>query len=97
VVTNNYRASGGGSFPGLDGSQIILDSPDENREALLQYLQAVKTLDPQADNNWRVLPVPGVSLRFLSGTGGVKHLARYPQIKRVRDNDDGSTLFELTP
>ena len=25
VVTNNYRASGGGSFPGLDGSTIIVE------------------------------------------------------------------------
>jgi 2',3'-cyclic-nucleotide 2'-phosphodiesterase/3'-nucleotidase len=40
VVTNNYRASGGGGFPGLDGSNIVLDAPDENREALVQYLQA---------------------------------------------------------
>jgi 2',3'-cyclic-nucleotide 2'-phosphodiesterase/3'-nucleotidase len=47
VVTNNYRASGGGSFPGLDGSNIILDAPDENREALLQYLQAQKPRRPR--------------------------------------------------
>ena len=97
VVTNNYRASGGGGFPGLDGTNIVLDSPDENREALVQYLRNAGTLDPSADNNWRIQPVPGITLRFLSGTGGVAHLARYPQIQRVQDNADGSTLFELRP
>jgi 2',3'-cyclic-nucleotide 2'-phosphodiesterase/3'-nucleotidase len=97
VVTNNYRASGGGSFPGLDGSNIILDAPDENREALLQYLQAQKNIDPAADGNWRVLPVPGVKLRFVSGAGGVAHLARYPQVKLVKDNGDGTALYELAP
>ena len=97
VVTNNYRASGGGNFPGLDGTNIVVDSPDENREALQQYLRASATLDPSADNNWRILPVPGVSLRFLSGNGAVAHLPRYPQIKLVRDNGDGSSLFELVP
>ena len=97
VVTNNYRASGGGGFPGLDGKNIVLDSPDENREALVRYLRSAGTLDPSADNNWRIQPVPGIQLRFLSGTGGVAHLARYPQIRRVQDNPDGSTLFELTP
>ena len=97
VVTNNYRASGGGGFPGLDGKNIVLDSPDENREALVQYLRSAGTLDPTADNNWRIQPVTGIKLRFLSGTGGVAHLARYPQIKRVQDNADGSTLFELAP
>ena len=97
VVTNNYRASGGGSFPGLDGSNIILDAPDENREALLQYLQAQKQIDPAADGNWRLRPVPGVKLRFVSGAGGVAHLARYPQIKLVKDNGDGTALYELAP
>ena len=95
VVTNNYRASGGGGFPGLDGNNIVLDSPDENREALVQYLRSAGTLDLAADNNWRIQPVPGIKLRFLSGTGAVAHLARYPQIQRIQDNPDGSTVFEL--
>ena len=105
VVTNNYRASGGGGFPGLDGSNIVVDSPDETRDALVQYLRAASPLGPAADlagdktgtPPWRILPVPGVALRFLSGSGALAHLARYPQIKRVQDNADGSTLFELTP
>ena len=29
-------------------------------EALLQDLQATKRIEPQADGNWRLLPVPGV-------------------------------------
>jgi 2',3'-cyclic-nucleotide 2'-phosphodiesterase/3'-nucleotidase len=97
VVTNNYRASGGGNIPVLDGTSIILDAPDENREALLQYLQAAKTVDPSADNNWRIQPVPGVKLRFTSGAAAIAHLPRYPQIKLVKDNGDGSALFELNP
>jgi 2',3'-cyclic-nucleotide 2'-phosphodiesterase / 3'-nucleotidase len=95
VVTNNYRASGGGSFPGLDGSNIILSSPDENREALLQYLQASGTVRPAADNNWRLLPVPGVKLRFVSSARGKEHLAAQPNIKWVADQADGLALYEL--
>ncbi len=97
VVSNNYRASGGGNFPGLDGKNIIMDAPDENREALVQYMRATGTLDPAADNNWRILPVPGVQLRFTSGIGALPHLPRYPNIKLVKDNGDGSALFELLP
>src|SRR5438309_4711526 len=26
VATNNYRASGGGNFPGMDGSKIVLET-----------------------------------------------------------------------
>lgn len=97
VVTNNYRAAGGGGFPGLDGRQIVLDSPDENREALAQYLREGGRIDPSADGNWRLQPVPGIKLRFASGSGAVAHLPRYPQIRLVKDQGDGSALFELIP
>jgi 2',3'-cyclic-nucleotide 2'-phosphodiesterase/3'-nucleotidase len=95
VVTNNYRAAGGGNFPALDGSQIILDAADENRQALLQYLQARQPVNPSADGNWSIVPVPSVKLRFVSGSGAVAHLARHPQIALVRDLGDGTALFEL--
>ncbi len=97
VVTNNYRASGGGGFPGLDGKNIVMDAPDENRDALVQYMRSSGTLEPAADNNWRILPVPGIKLRFLSGAGGVAHLALYPQIKLIKEVGDGSALYELVP
>ena len=97
VVTNNYRASGGGRFPGLDGKSIVIDSPDETREALVRYLREAGTLDASADNNWRIQAVPGVKLRFLSGASAIAHLARYPQVRLVKDNGDGSALFELMP
>ena len=97
VVTNNYRASGGGNFPNLDGNNIILAAPDETREALVAYLKAAGTLDPAADNNWRVQAVAGVKLRFTSGAGGIAHLPRYPQIRLIKDNGDDSALYELLP
>ena len=98
VATNNYRASGGGAFPGLSGGErIVLDAPDENRDALVQYLREQKELDPSADGNWRIQPVPGVKLRFVSGAGGIAHLARHPQVRLVRDNGDSSALYELAP
>ena len=95
VVTNNYRAAGGGRFPGLDGLQTVMDAPDETREALVQYMRASGTLNPSADGNWRIRPVPGVKLRFTSGAGGRAHLAQYPQVRLVKDNGDGSALYEL--
>ena len=101
VVTNNYRASGGGGFPGLDGSNIIFSSADENREALLQYLRDTQRINPAADNNWRIVAVPGIKLRFTSGAGAVAQLARRASgaapIRLVQDNGDGSALFELLP
>ncbi len=97
VVTNNYRASGGGGFPGLDGSNIIIDSVDQTRQAVADYLAAAGNFEPAADNNWSVQPVPGVKLQFLSGAGGIAYLAAYPQVTLVKDNGDGSALYELRP
>jgi 2',3'-cyclic-nucleotide 2'-phosphodiesterase/3'-nucleotidase len=97
VVTNNYRASGGGAFPGLDGSNVIVNAPDENRQALLDYLQATKQVQPAADGNWSILPVPGVSLRFTVGTAALKVAGQVPQVRLVRDNSDGTAVFELLP
>ncbi len=97
VVTNNYRASGGGAFPALDGSNIVLQAPDENREALLQYLQAQGTVRPAADRNWSLVPVPGVKLRFQSSARGIAHLASVPQVKLVRDEGNGFATYEIAP
>jgi 2',3'-cyclic-nucleotide 2'-phosphodiesterase/3'-nucleotidase len=98
VMTNNYRASGGGNFPGLDGgANVVMRAPDENREALVSYLSSVKNFNPSADGNWSLVPVPGVKLRFTSSAGGIAHLAANPKIGLVRDNGDGSALYEITP
>lgn len=64
IVTNNFRASGGGSFPNIDGiSRETFEGPDENRTVLRRYIthQANKNgnvgFDPSADNNWRFAPI----------------------------------------
>lgn len=97
VVTNSHRASGGDAFTGLDGNNIVLRAPDENREALVQFIKAAKVVNPAADDNWRIQPVPGVKLRFISGSGGIAHLAGQSRVQLVKDNGDGSALYELAP
>jgi 2',3'-cyclic-nucleotide 2'-phosphodiesterase / 3'-nucleotidase len=61
VVTNNYRASGGGSFPGNDGTTIVLDAPDATRDVIIKFFQQTGTLNPKADDNWRFKRMPGAS------------------------------------
>lgn len=102
VATNNYRAFGGGNFPGLTAAKVIFDAPEENREVLIQYLTGFSastghaTLNPSADNNWRIQPVPGVKLEFLSASEATKYVSQHPGIHLVKDNGDGSALFELS-
>ncbi len=103
VATNNYRAFGGGNFPGLNASKVVLEAPEENRQVLIEYLRMMDTLsankqvNPSADGNWRIAPVPGVRLTFLSASTAQRYLANHPQIHLIKDNGDGSALYELTP
>jgi len=56
VATNNYRASGGGNFPGLDGSRTVLASPDASRDVLIAYIKEAKRLSRAANGaqrSWR--------------------------------------------
>lgn len=81
VVTNSYRASGGGNFPGLDGSSIIVDTGDSSRDVLARHVAASGTVDPPADCGWRFAPMPGTSAVFdtapeaASALSSVRHLA----------------------
>ena len=44
VATNNYRASGGGNFPGLDGKNVVFESPETSQEMLMEWLIQKKTI-----------------------------------------------------
>lgn len=57
VVTNNYRAGGGGNFPGLKGSELVVDSADENRQILMDYISEQNEITPTADQNWSLAPI----------------------------------------
>lgn len=101
VATNNYRAYGGGNFPGLNASKVVLDAPEENRQTLVEYLTMMDTLapgkqvNPSADGNWRIAPIPGVKPTFLSASAAQKYLDKHPSIRLVKDNGDGSAVYEL--
>ena len=65
VVTNSYRANGGGSFPGCDGSSIIYEAPDGNRDALMRYIAETGHVDPRRAPNWHLVAWPaGLTVTF---------------------------------
>ncbi|MFD1730664.1 2',3'-cyclic-nucleotide 2'-phosphodiesterase [Deinococcus malanensis] len=86
IATNNYRASGGGSFPGLNGKNIVLQAPDETREALVKYFTEQKTINPTADNNWKLTPIPGATLLYVSSPNAQKYLPTGASLLRTRDD-----------
>jgi len=53
VATNDYRAGGGGSFPGIDGSKTIIKSPDANQNVVAAYLRKQTGLTRVANGSGR--------------------------------------------
>ncbi len=101
VVTNNYRASGGGHFPGLDGSNIVLSAPDANRDVLIEWVRERKHLTRAldgADRNWTFATVKTAGpVVFTSATGkiDVAQAAGIDNVSVVKDNGDGSSSYAL--
>jgi 2',3'-cyclic-nucleotide 2'-phosphodiesterase/3'-nucleotidase len=60
VATNNYRASGGGNFPGLDGSKTVYGAPDASRDVLIAYIKKAGAITRAANGaarSWRFTKV----------------------------------------
>ena len=94
IATNNYRASGGGNFPGLDGSKTVIASPDTNRDVLIAWIRAHKRLTRAADGaarSWRFTPVTTAGPVVFHAPPGKLDLARAAGIDNVTElrADDG--------
>ncbi|MGG4439162.1 bifunctional 2',3'-cyclic-nucleotide 2'-phosphodiesterase/3'-nucleotidase [Brevibacillus fortis] len=96
VVTNNYRASGGGAFPGLDGKNIVIDSPDENRQIVIDYILNQKNIDPAADNNWSFAPVDAkLNVTFTSSPEAKPFAEKMSHIKFINVLETGFAKFSI--
>jgi len=94
VATNNYRASGGGAFPGLDGSRTVIASPDTNRDVLIAWIRRHKRLTRAADGaarSWRFAPVATAGQVVFHAPPGKVELARAAGLDNVSElrADDG--------
>ena len=101
VVTNSYRASGGGTFPGLDGSKTILAAPDTNRDILIAYIRARQQLhrsDVASDQSWHFAKVKTSGLvTFVSATNELDaaRAAGLSNITQLSDDGDGKATYAL--
>ncbi len=98
VATNNYRAGGGGKFPGISGDVVIFVAPDTNRDVIVRYIVDKGTINPSADANWTFKPVPGASVTFDTGPKAKEHMAgvKGVQIEAAGDGDEGFSRYRIT-
>ena len=87
IVTNSYRAGGGGRFPGCDGANSVYEAPDANFDALLQYVRA----------HPRVAVSRGVGWSFASWPAGVTATIDAPPAAAGAAAPPGVSVVALGP
>ncbi|MFD0770772.1 bifunctional 2',3'-cyclic-nucleotide 2'-phosphodiesterase/3'-nucleotidase [Bacillus sp. CGMCC 1.60114] len=99
VATNNYRGSSQ-TFPGVSKGEVILQSPDETRQIIVEYMKQMKTINPTADKNWTFKPIVGEKLNvtFDSSPNAQKYIAKDGNISYVgpSENEFAKYAIDLT-
>ncbi|WP_266170879.1 bifunctional 2',3'-cyclic-nucleotide 2'-phosphodiesterase/3'-nucleotidase [Dyella subtropica] len=100
VVTNNYRASGGGNFPGLDGSNIVLSAPDGTREILAKWIERHRIIGAKdlPATSWHFAPLKVHGPVVFNGAAGkqaVAHGAGVKNVHQVKDHGDGTATYAI--
>lgn len=97
LVMNNYRQSGGGYFPHVKDAPLIVDSAEENRQVLMDYIKDQGEINPAADNNWSIAPLEGnPDVTFISSPAAEKYTTDAGHITYTGKKDkDGFGIFTI--
>ncbi|MCC5972626.1 MAG: bifunctional 2',3'-cyclic-nucleotide 2'-phosphodiesterase/3'-nucleotidase [Rubellimicrobium sp.] len=75
VVTNSYRAGGGGGFEAALQGESLHEDTRTVRDLVLDHVAASGRLAPDAPAHWRFAPLPGTGAWFDTGPGALAHEA----------------------
>jgi len=97
IATNNYRASGGGGFPGAKGDTIVFEGPDTNRDVIVRYIVEKGTINPKADANWTFKKLGGATVLFDTGPKAADYAddVQGVDMAPAGDGPDGFARFRI--
>ncbi|WP_323767769.1 bifunctional 2',3'-cyclic-nucleotide 2'-phosphodiesterase/3'-nucleotidase [Marinovum sp.] len=98
VASNNYRAGGGGDFPGASPETTVFEGPDTNRDVIVRYIVEKGTVSPRADGNWSFAPMEGTTVIFETGPAGAQYADGVPgvTIEEAGMSDSGFAQFRIS-
>ena len=86
VITSAYRAAGGGHFPDARACEIVFESADPVRGALIDHIAASRgPLHPDIQPSFSFTPLHGTEVVFHTGPGAAAHAARIAALGLVAD------------
>ena len=94
VVTNNYRAAGGGGFPGCRVDAVVHRSTASLRSDIEAFLRATGPYAPPAEPVWRFADLPGTAAQFDAGPRATDHLP-VPGLTALGPTSEGFTRMRL--
>ncbi|MFZ1392589.1 MAG: bifunctional 2',3'-cyclic-nucleotide 2'-phosphodiesterase/3'-nucleotidase [Dokdonella sp.] len=101
VTTNNYRASGGGDFPGTGPEHVLFNAPDMNRDVLIDWISRRRHLTLAADGSdqaWRFAPMRTagpVVFHSASGKQDMAHRVGLNNVQQLADDGNGMATYTI--
>ena len=99
VVTNNYRAGGGGDFPPcVEEDPVYAPSGLTNRQVIIDYIQEMGTISPKPTYNWNIKPFdPAGTVTFRSHPEAMEYIENnnVEGIERLRTDENGMGVYKL--
>jgi 2',3'-cyclic-nucleotide 2'-phosphodiesterase / 3'-nucleotidase len=97
VVTNTYRADGGGNFAALVGAEIAVRAPDTNRDAVIRYFKSHPSVAVPSTFPWSFARIGRpTTVSFDTGKSAERTIVGVPGLAFVGDGEPGYARALLT-